>query len=362
MRNRISNFECTGCECCVSSCPVSAIEMVCENGFDYPVINEERCINCNLCINKCPVNHEYLEAFTCKQFNIEAYVGYYDNEEIRRKSTSGSIAYLLYKMFIERYNGICYGVKFSDTFGVEYGAIEKECEISQFQGSKYLQCRLDGIYSDLENQLRNGRNVLFVGLPCQIEGLRSYLSQEYDNLFLVDLICFGIPSAELWRRYIQDNFSDVREIEFKSKIQSWKKWQVHINTKSEDFYFENGKNEYMNSYLRRYNIRKSCFSCKIKTINRNSDITIGDAWGNPEKENTLNDDKGLSLIIIQSQKGKDLFETIRGELNCMRYDLQNALEGNWAMQRCPEMPSDYDTFWKDYNKLILQDLFVKYGL
>jgi coenzyme F420-reducing hydrogenase beta subunit len=176
------------------------------------------------------------------------------------------------------------------------------------------------------------------------------------------MICFGIPSPFVWYKYLECfHYRDkIQGIEFKNKDNGWKKWQVKIKEDSKEKCFGNNGNLYMNSYLQRYNIRESCFFCKIKGMARCSDFTIGDAWGIAEKNKRLNDDKGLSSIVVHSDKAQQLFEKIIDKLTYKQYNAYELMAGNWATNNCPTPNEHYREFWNDYQKLEIDELFEKY--
>ena len=346
----ISNLqinECCGCESCFNICPQQAIKMEYKNGFLYPCIDNDKCIKCNLCDRVCPQQQKNKKIYT----NQLGYVGRLKNKEDRFNSTSGGIAFALGKKIISE-NGKVYGVVFNKKFESIFSGVDTLNELYTLQGSKYPQATLNNCLKDLKTQLKTGKIILFIGTPCQVAGVRSFLQKDYDNLFLVDIICHGVPSPKLWKNYINLKFKNetIHKVIFKHKENGWKKWQVFIETDKQCYKKSRANDEYMSSYLAAYNIRPSCFECIYKGQNRISDITIGDAWGTPENNQDLNDDSGLSAIIINNKKGEFLFDCIKSDIDYQSYSIADLTEGNIAYHKCIKRNIFSNIFWKKIKK------------
>ena len=335
MIDRLKKFECCGCEACFNVCPVEAIQMKQDQeGFYYPEIRHNICISCNKCEKVCPAINSGR-----KKGNIfNAYACFYQNEAVRKQSTSGGMFSAIAEKFLEKKAAIVYGVKFDQRFCVKYGKTCKQEELFLFRGSKYVQCRAEKIFTEIKDQLEAGKNVLFSGMPCQVEALICFLGKDYGNLYTIDMICFGIASPLVWNLYLNEfhKRGEIEQIIFKDKRYGWKKWSVKFKENGIEKYFQKNENLYMNSYIQRINIRPSCYQCKYKGIERKSDFTIADCWGIGEQNIRLNDDNGLSAILIHTEKGKKFFELIKRNIEYEEYEPDELMQGNWATYHSPE--------------------------
>lgn len=331
MINIVEEKDCCGCEACANVCPAQCISMELRDGFYYPVVNREKCIECASCERVCPIIH-HSENPKGEKIGV---AGYIKNEQARFNSTSGGAAYLLGEYAIEN-GGFVYGVSFDDKFQTVFSSARNKEELEKLQGSKYPQSRIGNEYREIKEELRKGNKVVVVGTPCQIYGLNNFLGKTYENLILVDLICHGVPSPEVWMEYLKSLFptEEIQKVTFKHKSEGWKKWHVHIETNKSVYSRERGNDTYMSSYLGGYNVRPSCFYCMFKNDTRVSDITIADAWGIPEKDKALNDDKGLSSLIFNTEKGKQFFELLKDKFVYKEFSVEELIQGNLAYSQC----------------------------
>lgn len=350
---------CSGCEACYNICPVNAICMEQDReGFYYPEIRTEKCIACGKCEEVCP----HLKVQNQKNEVLYAAACYAKDQDIRDKSTSGGIFSLIADFIIRSRNGIVYGVAFDEEFQTIYSKAEKIEDLSALRGSKYVQCRTGQIYREVKEQLESGKTVFFTGLPCHGEALISYLGKVYPELYVLDMVCFGIASPRLWQKYLTE-FHDkkqISEVVFKDKTDGWKQWRVKITEDGRETLYERKENLYMNSYLQKINIRKSCFHCPFKGLQRISDFTIADCWGEGEKNQRLNDNRGLSALLIHTSKGKDLFEKIKNKTEYEEYDADILMKGNWAAYHAVEEPNRREQFFAELESNPFQETFTKY--
>ena len=292
----MNNDTCCGCRLCEKSCPKQAIKMKSKwFGFNYPDIDETKCIHCGLCNNVCPVNN-------IKRTNvINSFVGYSDN---RMNSSSGGIFPKLAEYIISN-KGIVFGAVFDKDFNVEITWTDND--FINMLGSKYVQSDVKNTYEECKLFLEQNKLVLYTGTPCQIYGLKSYLKKDYDNLITLDIFCHGTPSPKVWQCYLKSFNKEIESINFRDKRESWEQYHLTIKFKDGTEFTENhNKNRYMNLFLQNKILRKSCFECKFRS-NSIADISVGDAWGIQSK---LNDHKGLSDVIIHSEKGKSILDKL----------------------------------------------------
>lgn len=352
--------KCCGCSACYNICPKNAITMMeDEKGFKYPVIDKGKCINCGLCEKICPILNEKQK----EENKIEAYACINKNIEDRLNSSSGGIFILLAKEIIKM-NGVVFGACFDEQFNVKHTYSEKEEDLKQFMGSKYVQSNIGDSYKKVKEFLDKDRYVLFTGTPCQIEGLKSYLKKDYDKLYTQDLICHGVPSPKVWGKYLdyqkQKSGENIRNISFRNKEHSWSLFRMKITFDTKT-YSENLRNDiYMKSFLSDINLRDSCYSCSFKKKYRNSDITLADYWGIDGISPNMNDEKGTSLFIIHSSKGRELFDKIKSNLKYESTDLDYALKSNPAMIKSAKKCKNSDKFIENIDKMEFDNLVNKY--
>lgn len=320
--------DCCGCYACYSICPKQCITMKAdEEGFWYPVVNQDKCINCNLCKKVCPI----INKPECISYDRKAYAMYNKNEDVRLQSSSGGIFTLLAEYIINN-NGKVYGATFDDDFNVKHIGIDKLENISLLQGSKYVQSKIENVYKSVKTDLNNGRQVLFTGTPCQVVGLKSFLRKEYDNLILMDIVCHGVPSPLIWQKYLDElkksYKQNIQQIYFRNKDTGWKNYSIKI-VFDKDIYKKIGLNDvYMRGFIGDIYLRPSCYSCKFKGIERISDITVADFWGIQNVKPKMDDNKGISLVVIQSEKGKAIFEKVKENIEFVNVNINESLKYN----------------------------------
>ena len=332
----IDKNHCTGCGACMSSCPKSAISMRADyEGFDQPIINQELCIDCGLCQKVCPPLH-YIERHEkrIQENSVQKGIAARNrNYKERLISSSGGIFPVLAKKIISD-GGIVVGVAFDDNYNSVYKIIDNLKELHLIQGSKYLQCKADiSIFKQIQKQLKIGRTVLFSGLACQIEGLRSFLRNDFNNLICVDLICMGIPSAIVWQKYLKTYFAGekIKAVNFKEKSVGWNHFNLAITTNKQNFKQWGMINPYFKSMFNTYNMRQSCFVCPFKNLLRAADITLADCWGANKLASEIDDNKGLSSVIIHSQKGANLWDSVSNAVDKKELSLDVIVAGNKNM-------------------------------
>lgn len=286
-----------------------------------------------------------------KQEFPRAFACYNRDTEIRLKSTSGGLFTLFAEYVINECHGIVFGAAFDENFNVCHTMVDCiEC-LNRLRGSKYSQSSIGSCYIEAQKNLESGRAVLFSGTPCQIAGLRGFLGKEYENLFCVDIICHGVGSPGIWRGYLTEcrNIHDIKHIAFKDKMKSWKHWYVKIEyNKLPDWYRRGTLEPFMRSYLGNANIRPSCYQCRFKGIERISDFTISDCWGVGELNKRLNDNKGLSALLVQNEKAQRVFEAIKDRMVYEEYDPNTLMEGNWTTYRSVSPHMNREAFFRRF--------------
>lgn len=352
--------ECTGCYACYNVCPQNAITMDEDNyGFQYPTINKEKCINCGLCEKICPVLHK-------EKVNNQpkAYACINKNENIRKQSSSGGIFTLLAEKILDL-GGVVFGAQFDEDFNVIHSYVENKEDLYKFRGSKYVQSQIGASFKKVRQFLNEGRCVLFTGTPCQIEGLYSYLSKEYEKLYTQDIICHGIPSPKVWRKYIK-SIEDAKKYKLtnanlRNKTTGWLTYSFKYQLENKKTYTEYSfENKYMQLFLKSIILRESCYNCHFKSKNRKSDITLADFWGIQNVVPKMFDNKGTSLVIVNSQKGNELFNKIKQDIKYIENDFEESIKYNPSMTKSTERPKSREEFFEKLENEDLETLAEKY--
>lgn len=317
------NENCCGCEACVQVCPKHCISF-CQDleGFYYPSVNKSECINCGLCERVCPCANLFDVIIP-----IESYAARNKDERVRALSSSGGVFQLLASQIISS-NGVVFGASFNEKWEVLHTEATSLVEIEKFQGSKYVQSRIGDSFQSVELCLKQGRPVLFSGTPCQVSGLRHFLNKEYDYLYCVDVICHGVPSPLVWKKYLDDirydrkrMYSDkpciptISDVSFRDKTYGWDRYSLSItfeenNIRQKTIPQIGIDNPYMKAFILNWSLRPSCYNCPSKNGSSGSDITIADFWGISNAIPEFDDDKGTNLVLINTEKGKRLFAGI----------------------------------------------------
>lgn len=325
--------KCCGCAACYSVCAHQAINMKLDDeGFEYPVINQERCVDCGLCQKVCPVI-QYENNSNRRRLNNDVQIGFAarnKNYEQRLISSSGSIFPPIAEWVIEQ-GGIVAGVGYDENFNAVHKIIDRKEDIKLIQGSKYLQCKADDVtFKHIKTELMKGRVVLYSGMACQVEGLKSYLRKDYPNLYTIDLICMGIPSYVVWQKYLKTYFDgeNIRSVNFKEKSIGWDTFTFRIDTDKSIFKERGMHNLYLRSMFLSWNMRPSCFNCPFKKKERISDFTLADAWGVSNNVPEINDNKGLSSVIVHSSKGLALWKQLKDKTESVKVSIEEIAKGN----------------------------------
>ena len=352
--------NCCGCNSCFNICPKNAIDMLeDEYGFKYPKINKEKCIDCDMCKKVCPIiNKNEIEN------EPKAYACINKDEETRLKSSSGGIFTLLAETILDL-KGVAFGAQFDSDFNVIHSYTENKEEIYKFRGSKYLQSNIGDSFKQVKKFLDEGRYVLFTGTPCQVEGLYSFLKKDYEKLYTQDIICHGVPSPKVWKKYKEElekyKKSKIVEINFRDKSTGWSTYSLKYMFNNKKLYIEKNVNsKYMKAFLNDISLRDSCYECKFKTENRNSDITLADFWGIQNVIPEMHDNKGTSLLILNSKKGKKIFEIIKAKIEFEEVNIEEAIKYNPSMVKSATKPKKRASFFKDLEKLDFNELEKKY--
>ncbi len=349
---------CTGCSACMNSCKNGAITMVPnEKGFLFPTIDSNKCTQCGICVNICPINKEV------KGDQIQSvYAALAKDDEIRKQSSSGGVFSVL-ATWILKQNGVVCGATLKEDLTVEHVIVADVKELSVLRGSKYVQSEIGDLYVRVKNFLEENRKVLFSGTPCQIGGLKAFLRKEYENLLTVDLLCHGVPSPMVLKKFIDSkkNYPPITNILFRCKYPGWSQFSTKIC-------FADGSEVYDNSYVRLFCedlcLRGSCYKCKYASEFRMGDITLGDFWGYKESapEHIQNDDLGISVVTLNTIKGQKAFKQIKRKLGVAVRTIEDAQKVNYVLYRPTHRPDKCDEFWQNFDKMSWEEIINKYNI
>lgn len=338
-----NKYNCCGCEACVQICPAKCLTLSEDSeGFWYPVAEKDKCIDCKLCEKVCPIlNRPYVH----KPGKVYAIKNV--DEKTRINSSSGGL-FIILSRYVISLGGVVFGARFNELGNVVHDYAESEDRLILFVGSKYVQSRIGDSFTKCRFFLQDGKWVLFSGTPCQITALKNFLGKEYDKLITVDLICHGVPSPKVWQRYLYefveecetnhrnskfkgnyplenlssnflDNKTNITGISFKNKSYGWRNYSLALtyhenkdNGLEKKVYLPKKEcdNPYMCAFLSDWISRPSCYRCVFKGGVNKSDMTIGDFWGVEFQMPFFDDDKGVSLLIINNKKGGAFFDAI----------------------------------------------------
>lgn len=356
--------RCSGCTACQAVCPVKSISMTYdEEGFLYPFIDKNLCIGCNKCERVCPVRNI---SYSPKSEIPNAFLVYDNDVQVRIASAAGGAFAGIAKSFIEKHNGVVFGAAYRKDFSVHHIAIDSVDHIPLLQKSKYVQSDLEDSFLAVRKYLENGRYVLFSGTTCQIYGLKSFLNTQYDKLFCIDVICYGVPSPMIFDRYLdfmRQKYGEIDRVVIRDKEIKRKRFQMGYG-----IYFKGGK-----KYFAKHSIdpmarifygkiasRPICYDCPYKTLWRLSDLTVGDCWYGSEFIPGYVDRYGITVTLCQSKKGMELLSA-NEELTLFSVPTEQIAKVNGGMiySSC-QKPENRDLFFSEVTSMNFDDLANKY--
>ena len=353
---------CCGCTACKNICPKNAIEMKeDEEGFLYPVVDKEKCINCGLCKKTCPILNKNEE----KKINQSAYIVNNKETEIRKESTSGGAFTAIAEYVIEN-DGVVFGATFDKNFKVVHKYVTNKEDLKEFRGSKYVQSDLKGTFIEVKKFLENKKMVCFSGTPCQIEGLKTFLGKEYENLITVDIVCHAVPSPLVWRKYLEyekqsNKMNKIQEVLFRDKSKYGYKYSL-MTIKADNKEYSEGveTDPYLRAFFGDLSDRPACYNCKFKKQYRLSDFTIWDCFTVENFDKNLDDDKGTTRVLIHSEKGKEIFEKIKEKFYYKEIEVTKLVKNVKEMYKSVNMNKNRKEFFYDINRLEEKEFFNKY--
>lgn len=345
-----SKYDCCGCTACASICSKKSIIMKPdEEGFLYPSVDVSTCVDCGLCEKVCP----FIARNTCnnKDLPISIYAVYHKDKTICRTSSSGGVFAALVDYCLQ-HGGIAYGAEYDENFIVVHRGEETEEGTIKFRGSKYVQSDLRGVYSEIRKHLKTDRKVLFSGTPCQVEGLKCFLLKPYENLLTIDIICHGVPSPKMFEDYVKyikkNSFFKLTGINMKDKTFGWGFQDLRLYFGKNRSLFNTTLSKLWNKiYYSHLAMRPSCYHCHFTNFYRPGDITIGDFWGIENAHPDFVNKDGVSLCMINSEKGVDVWTHIKSRLNYIESDASKCIQPNLQHPVCePEGKKEFATLYQ----------------
>lgn len=348
--------KCYGCYACAEICPKKCITMCKDKkGFYYPKVDKSKCINCGMCEKVCPKINK------SKVNNSKEMVPYCAYSEHRNTSTSGGIFPVLAEYIIEN-KGVVFGVRYDKDMHVIYDMIDDVKDIKYMVGSKYVRADVTGILDKVKKELKTGKLVLFVGTPCQVNGLKNYLIKDYDNLYLCDIFCHATPSPYVFEKYVEyleKKYDDkVTNINFRNKEKGWLNSNTKITFKNKTI--EACKNDIDDAFLELFynaiSTRECCTECDYPNLNRAGDITIADFWGVDKFYPDFDYEDGASLLLLNNEKGKQFYKKIKKKIVSKEIKKDEVLKYNHNKSVPENILRDY--FFRELDK---HDIVIAYN-
>ena len=346
--------DCCGCHSCYNACPKKAIQMISDDeGFLYPEIEADKCVSCGICVNKCPaVNRPELLRLN------RAYACCAKDRDLQMKSSSGAVFALLSNEVLSEGGVVC-AAAFDDNLKVIHFCTDDAKQAERFKTSKYVQSEIGSVYSEIKEYLTSGRKVLFAGTPCQAAGLKAYLNKDYEELVTVDLICHGVPSPEVWKKYLSE-IADGRKV----TAMTFRNKEKGIDRSTLDYTLENGtviqekygESPYIKGFISNLYLRPSCYRCHYKGCERCSDITIGDFWSAKEYYPEVYSQYGTSAVIIHSTAGRDIFQKIYGQLQICDAKPEEIAVWNSCLLEAVKEPEERKAFFEQWQDAGIADV------
>lgn len=356
-----NKVDCTGCNACGDICPRNCISFKSDSeGFWYPNVDTNTCINCNLCVKVCPVISKDTSIIRYEKPLV--FAAYSKDEDVRLDSTSGGIYSVLANKVYDN-NGFVGGAIYNEDHSVSHIISSNKSDLPKIRSSKYLQSLMTGQFKEVKRLLDANETILYCGTPCQIHGLYKFLKRDYDNLITCDFICRGLNSPKVFKKYmnmLEKEFgSKASNIKFKNKKWGWHNFSMRVN-------FENGKEYCKDRYHDLFFVgylqsgcfsRPACYDCKFKGFPQKADITLADFWGIEKLDKTMDQDKGTSLVLINSDKGYNLFNSVKNLIVSKEFSMEEAGLDNPAMVESLTVKyGDRESFFMDLDRMSFDEV------
>lgn len=344
MINILHNENCCDCTACSSVCPKRCISMHHdEEGFLYPSVDLDACVNCGPCESVCPCLNPHETVMP-----LSSYAAQNTDLTERVNSSSGGVFSLLAKQTLKS-GGVVVGAAFDDAWNVRHIIIDKEEDLHRIRGSKYVQSNLVGVFQQVKRELQVGREVLFSGTPCQVAGLHGFLRKKYDNILTVEVACHGVPSPIVWDAYKEAHFSTpITSVCFRDKTGGWRSYRLTVNSGSGNYSVRASQDDYMRGFSNNLYLRPSCHQCPAKNLSSGSDILLADFWGIEHFLKGIDDNKGVSFVVINTQKGEQAFRSLGCQVQEVNF--QEVVKYNSCIVSSTHRPKERERFWALYRE------------
>ena len=349
----VNGKDCCGCGACLNICPKDAITMAEDDaGFIFPKVDKALCVDCGLCKNVCV----FSKKGEGENDNPQVYAAVVNDRETLENSSSGGVFSALANAVIEK-DGVVFGASLKDGFSVEHIFIDNKNDLKKLRGSKYVQSLTGTAFRKVKDFLKKGKYVLYCGTPCQISGLKAYLGENRENLFTVDIICHGVPSMKMLKDDIsyvtKGKADDIKDIKFRDKSYGWgTKGSLVSETKK--IKYNAGSSPYYFYFLKGEVYRESCYNCRFPSENRQGDITLGDYWGIRNevirKLGDINPDLGISCVLVNSEKGRNLLDSAKKYLTLTASDRKSVEKRNGQLVRASKPLPEHNELLEGYKK------------
>lgn len=345
--------SCTGCNLCASVCPKQCISFSKEyKGHLYPVIDQSICIDCKKCAKVCIANNKHIVKYNA---TYGCYAAWHKDSTEQYESASGGLATAISR-YVIRQGGKVYGCAWNDKLEAVHIGIESEQDLEKLRKSKYSLSKVSReTFEDIKTEVKSGRLCLFIGVSCQCDAVRKYVTNEYNNLIIIDLLCHGGSSPVIFKEHIQylckkHKLKDINNITFRGGDYDCR---LSLRNGNEvKYYGYQYEDEYFLGFMSHVLYRKSCFACQYASRERVGDITLADFWGLDEEIVKKYDfhKRGVNLLLVNTEKGKTIFEAIKAEINLIERNIEEAIAGNETLQCPTPVPGQYDMFWNNMSK------------
>ncbi|MBQ8479039.1 MAG: Coenzyme F420 hydrogenase/dehydrogenase, beta subunit C-terminal domain [Akkermansia sp.] len=357
--------NCTGCGLCDNVCPKDAIHMVwSKGGFLVPSVDVTACVDCGMCVKQC-IALEEKEPYTDDLNSVESYGGWNKDVDIHLSSSSGGVFTALAVKVIEQ-GGVVFGVVWKDKLTAVFEKTDSEDGLARMRGSKYTPAVPGNVYRDVRNELKNGRQVLFSGTPCQVHALKKYLRKDYENLLTVDIVCHGVPSHLILERYIEEEEEktgkEIDYVSFRDKPEGWLRYHVTRHYTDGGLQSEAlGTDMYMRMFLSDKALNHVCYNCPYAHIPRQGDITLGDYWGVEKLHPEWPIDKGVSSILANTSKGSVALNRLSDRLELRIEPFSKIYNGQKVVYVRPEkvIPPSRSMVLERLRELSVTDVYRK---
>lgn len=336
--------NCYGCHACYNVCPKDAISMQEDQyGTVIPMIQQGKCVDCGMCQKVCPALNE--SKFVTPR---QVYAAIAKCREDYKKSTSGGVATVFGKVTLEN-KGVVYGATINSQLNIKHIRVDRAKDLELLRGSKYAQSFISDTYKGVKKDLLNGKKVLFIGTPCQVDGLLFFLGKIYENLITINIVCHGTPANRLLKENLQKISSKNKcSISFRENAGYVLTVQEQDKVIYKKIFYED---PFYLGFMRKVFYRNTCYSCKYAQKQRVGDITIGDFWGFDKSRPFVSDTPyGLSVVLINTEAGDRFFQQCSDRLYYQERPLEEAVAGNPQLQHPSPRHRNYAKFRRDYLK------------